>query len=885
MKINNLQIIALLAAMSTAGTAFGVEDSYSQYTQDGKVAQFGEYGVTHKNEDGHVTLEVTDGKNLSDFDMFYYGQTSAAKEDDGVLMGGAYDPILHKKYDDNKEVKSVTINIKGGEGLKYILGMGYKSANVTGDIEINVSGGDHGTIMGGVHYPSGVQPMAPGNGSFAKQSAKNNVTIKVTGGEVEQIRAGNSNNPTHDIRDYIVANGSDKDNRPYALGGNATVIIDGGTVGTASNEDAIIAVGSGHSINGNVEVEVKSGAVIGNIIAGGRNTYSMIGGDTSVTISGGKVDGTIYAGGTIDSRKYAADDPPAPTVNGSTSVTMSAGEVTGSIYGAGDHDVVDESTKIEITGGTVGKSVYGAGNGSIVKKDVEVSLTGGTVGGNVYGAGEDSVVGENVVVTINGADVTGNVYAAGKNSTVKGNSTVKLLSGNVGGVLSALGEGSTVEGDAGAVIEIGTAEQAYVGSVGSIVGFDQMVVSKGSRVKMTNANLFDTLEHTYTLSEANLKEAAVTLGSQSSVSVNATAPVTLNFAAAGPLKSGRYKVIDATAADVDTRNWNKQNVLVNGVDGFSATFDNLKWVGNVLYFIIKGQDVTNAMAANWGVFKSSQAFVNTLWGNRTNSVVIKPVYDGKNSIMPTGKTVAWGTVYGQGARISGIGADYKLFGASVGAEHTFATGRSIGAAFGYDWGTVSPFSCSDIDQESIHLALYGRAGAWKAGQNGTIVLDWSAAYGNTTSETDAVNGDWDQNNIQLDARVSYLRQLRERTMGSVFAGLQYFAAEDSSVDGIGISSMQNVRAEVGVGVSHKATPKTTVYGEVSVYNDVMRHNPNAVVDGHTFYGTNPGRIGGTITAGAEYRLNEDWSLRGSYNFEVADDSVEHNINAGAIYKF
>ena len=881
MKIKNLHVLALLASLFAGGAAYGIEDSYnySQYEN-----------VTHQQQGGHVTFTVTDSddptqQNLSGFDMFYYGQDSAATEDDGVLMGGSYDPLSQKSYDKDKEVKSVTINIEGGEGLKHILGMGYKNVNVTGDININVSGGDHGTIIGGVHYPSGVQPIADQNGSFAKQSAGNNVTIEVTGGEVDQIRAGHNNNPTHGIRDYIVANGSDKDNRPYALGGRAKVIIDGGTVGTASNKDAIIAVGSGHSINGNVEVEVKSGDVIGNIIAGGRNTYSMIGGDTSVTISGGKVDGTIYAGGTIDSGKYAADDPPAPTVNGSTSVTMSAGEVTGSIYGAGDRDVVDNSTKIEITGGTVGKSVYGAGNGSTVKQDVVISLTGGSIGENVYGAGEGSTVNGDVEVTIDGADVTKDVYAAGKNSTVKGNSTVKLLSGNVGGVLSALGEGSTVEGDAGAVIEIGSAEQAYVGSVGSIEGFDQMVVSEGSRVNMTNANLFDTLEHTYTLSAANLKEAAVTLEGQSTVSVDSTAPITLNFGAAGPLKSGRYKVIDASAATVDTSNWNEQNVTVNGVGDMDASFSNLKWVGNVLYFIIQGQDVTNTMAANWGVFKSSQAFVNTLWGNRTNCVVIKPVYDGKNPIMPTGRTVAWGTVYGQSGRISGVGADYELFGASVGVEHTFKTGRSIGAAFGYDWGTVSPFSCSDIDQESIHLALYGRAGAWKAGQNGTIVLDWSAAYGNTTSETDAVNGDWDQNNIQLDARVSYLRQLRERTMGSVFAGLQYFAAEDSSVDGIGISSMQNVRAEVGVGVSHKATPKTTVYGEVSVYNDVMRHNPNAVVDGETFYGTNPGRIGGTITAGDEYRINEDWSLRGSYNFEVADDSVEHNINAGAIYKF
>lgn len=853
MKIKNIHILALLAAICTAGTTYGVADTWTH--TDPKYSN-----VQYSNVGGNVTFTVTDGENLSDFDMYYHPLDKGKDNDNGVLIGGAstFDSPVSNVYENNAAVSSVTINLNGGEGLKFILGMGYSSSEVTGAITINVNGGDHGVIVGGTHYPSSINATGPvgssSHGFFPTIREENDITITVNGGSVEEICAGNSSSSSK--IDNWFDNGYGTTN-PSVVGGDVKVVVNGGTIGTDISEDAITSTGSCHAVNGKVTVEINDGTVTGNVVAGAKNAYSYVGGDTSVTINGGKVDGSVYAGGHINDGKDAGD--PNPEVKGSTSVTMTGGEVTGNVYGAGVQDTVKGSTKVELKGGTVGGNVYGAGEGSVVEKDV--------------------------VVTINGTDVTGNVYAAGENSTVKGNSTVELLSGNVGGVLSALGVNSTVEGEAGAVIKIGSAEQAYVGSVGSIEGFDQMVVSEGSQVNMTNANLFDTLEHTYTLSDANLKDAAVTLEGQSTVSVDSTAPITLNFAAAGPLKSGRYKVIDASAATVDTSNWNEQNVTVNGVGDVDASFSNLKWVNNVLYFIIQGQDVSNAMVANWGVFKSSQAFVNTLWGNRTNCVVIKPVYDGKNTIMPTGQTVAWGTVYGQSGRISGAGADYELFGASVGVEHTFKTGRSIGAAFGYDWGTVSPFSCSDIDQESIHLALYGRAGAWKAGQNGTIVLDWSAAYGNTTSETDAVNGDWDQNNIQLDARVSYLRQLRERTMGSVFAGLQYFAAEDSSVDGIGISSMQNVRAEVGVGVSHKATPKTTVYGEVSVYNDVMRHNPNAVVDGHTFYGTNPGRIGGTITAGAEYRLNEDWSLRGSYNFEVADDSVEHNINAGAIYKF
>jgi|GEM_PF-1728756 len=861
MKITNRFVLSLLVSLFAGSSAYGILDSWNHT----------EYSnVQYSNVDGNVTFTVIDGENLSDFDMYYHPLDAGKDNDNGVLIGGAstFDTPVSRDYEQNDAVSSVTINLNGGEGLKTILGMGYCCNNVTGSVTINVNDGVHGIIVGGTQYPSKINASGPVGsaslGCFPIIREGNDITITMKGGEVTQIIGGNAGSK-ESVDNYM--NATPGASNPSVIGGDIKIEVSGGTVGAPPAEgkpaaDAIVTSDYGHGVDGNVSVKIsgKDTVIHGNVIGGARWVRGYVNGSSSITIEEGTINGNVYAGGNLGKDKRNDTDS-NPQAGGDIILKMTGGTVNGDLYGAGQQvDVAEDTT-------------------------VSVELTGGTVDGNVYGAGKDCSVGGDVVVKIDGADVKKNVYAAGENSTVKGNSTVKLLSGNVGGVLSALGVGSTVEGEAGAVIEIGSAEQAYVGSVGSIEGFDQMVVSEGSQVNMTNANLFDTLEHTYTLSAANLKEAAVTLEGQSTVSVDSTAPITLNFGAAGPLKSGRYKVIDASAATVDTSNWNEQNVTVNGVGDMDASFSNLKWVGNVLYFIIQGQDVTNTMAANWGVFKSSQAFVNTLWGNRTNCVVIKPVYDGKNPMMPTGRTVAWGTVYGQSGRISGVGADYELFGASVGVEHTFKTGRSIGAAFGYDWGTVSPFSCSDIDQESIHLALYGRAGAWKAGQNGTIVLDWSAAYGNTTSETDAVNGDWDQNNIQLDARVSYLRQLRERTMGSVFAGLQYFAAEDSSVDGIGISSMQNVRAEVGVGVSHKATPKTTVYGEVSVYNDVMRHNPNAVVDGETFYGTNPGRIGGTITAGAEYRLNEDWSLRGSYNFEVADDSVEHNINAGAIYKF
>ena len=207
----------------------------------------------------------------------------------------------------------------------------------------------------------------------------------------------------------------------------------------------------------------------------------------------------------------------------------------------------------------------------------------------------------------------------------------------------------------------------------------------------------------------------------------------------------------------------------------------------------------------------------------------------------------------------------------------------LGGAIGYDWGKVSPFNVAKFDQESMHAAVYGRAGQWKLGQNGTVALDLSAAVGSTESELSA--GDLDQDNLQLDARVSYIRSLSDKLSASVFAGAQYYAQDDASAARVAVSSMQNLRTMAGAGITYAATAKTTLFAEASVHNDAMRHNPVAKVDGFSEHVANPGRLGGSITAGAAYQLNENWTLRGSYSFEGAKHSTEHNVNAGAVYRF
>ncbi len=443
-------------------------------------------------------------------------------------------------------------------------------------------------------------------------------------------------------------------------------------------------------------------------------------------------------------------------------------------------------------------------------------------------------------------------------------------------------------------------------------GFDVNVVNEGTisctDFVMDGGNLYSSgvIEVTNTLT---LNGGTVTLGISSknehtaSISVGSLvagaadgADYEVHLQALENMKAGKYLIIENAAG--------KQRAAFPGItfvlDGDFADMTVQTGEDGNLYLMLEEQIVLvhdpladAVQAANWGVQKSSRAFTGLLWQPHGNAVVLgAPSLDAKGAavpVSPTGTTLAWGSAYSGFSRHSASGgfsgAEYSLWGGAVGVERRCVSGGSIGFAVGYDWGKVSPHSTARVEQDSWHAALYGRAADWKTSAKGSVAIDWSAAVGSTTSEQENL-GDWTQKNLQLDARVTYGYSLNDRTTATAFAGAQYYAQENADSARVQADSLQYLRLMLGAGLSHKLTDSATVYGEVSVYNDTMRHNPEAGVDG--FYygsGANPGRLGGSVTAGAQYQLNENWSLWGSYSFEGTDDNSDHRVNVGASYSF
>ena len=279
--------------------------------------------------------------------------------------------------------------------------------------------------------------------------------------------------------------------------------------------------------------------------------------------------------------------------------------------------------------------------------------------------------------------------------------------------------------------------------------------------------------------------------------------------------------------------------------------------------------------STWGTVGASRAFGDTIANRGTHATMLEG-----------GKGSAWISTMGGSSRISSdaghAGADYTLAGAAFGMEAHITDDSTLGIAVGNSWGKVSTFSAYPVDQDSTHAGIYGNHRL-----NDTLSLSWMATHTRTESDVNLAGlpCSWSQDALQLDTRLTWTRFLDARTTVSAFAGLQYLATDSGECNGIKTGSLQNLRVEVGVGATHRFTGNTVGYGELSFIGDVVRNNPTADLGGIRAQGSNPGRAGLNLSVGASHRINEDWSVNASYNFELMQNSTSHGLNVGATYNF
>ena len=281
--------------------------------------------------------------------------------------------------------------------------------------------------------------------------------------------------------------------------------------------------------------------------------------------------------------------------------------------------------------------------------------------------------------------------------------------------------------------------------------------------------------------------------------------------------------------------------------------------------------------ADWGVVNAQRAFTGTLNGRHQSL-----------RALGTGRTAVWASAIGSHTRQSSAhghaGADNTLYGAALGVEFNAGAHGAAGVAIGHTWDRVNTFGMNRVKQDTQHAGAFGRARVFSRGAN-SLWLEAAAGYGKTESRgTLGYSRErWTQNSGTLTVHANDVMYISETTALNYFGGLEYTATDSGSIDNVHTGSVQNLRGEIGAGVTH-AIGHGTVFAEAALTGDMVRHNPTAGVDMRRG-GANPGRIGASITVGGAYAITDHWSVNATYSFEGAKHNNSHNAGIGATLRF
>ena len=343
----------------------------------------------------------------------------------------------------------------------------------TNTSNIYVLGGHVAGNDGGVNGTSYQASIGGGVFGGACQNQGGTVNIYMDGGLVEGGVYGGSN--------------ADGD-----ISGAVTIQIDGGQVGTSSNNANVHGGGLGNltrtlnsvtvNVGSKTDCTLSGDAVIYGDVYGGSaqgktngNTARENNAVTNVTFNKGTINGSLYGGG-LGNATYAAD------VYGPVSVKVYGGTLTGGVYGANNvKGAPQNSVTVDIYGTDAKPSeankyaianVYGGGNqaayanASYPTVTIHNPTSGQMSIGNVYGGGNAAAV-TNTNVTVYSGNTIGAVYAGGNGTgvaptfqMVTGNAVAKIYGGDIKRVFAGNNSSGIVNGSKTVTINAGTNEAA-----------------------------------------------------------------------------------------------------------------------------------------------------------------------------------------------------------------------------------------------------------------------------------------------------------------------------------------------------------------------------------------------------------------------------------------
>lgn len=324
----------------------------------------------------------------------------------------------------------------------------------------------------------------------------------------------------------------------------------------------------------------------------------------------------------------------------------------------------------------------------------------------------------------------------------------------------------------------------------------------------------------------------------------------------------------------------------------------------------------NSAAVLMGMEGSARDLANTLWSStmvvnsfaRQASAQISPARRLSTGEQKSGMSV-WGAGLGDFTSVGGAdGFTYSGGGYAVGVDGTLNGNLRGGIAFGQQWGTFkSDARGTKVDQDSTMVGIYG--GYSSSADKLDYQITGYAAYGSTTNDSrtslggiSTGRGSWDNDTYTWGLKAELVHHYSERASIGAFIGLDYLYGTMGSFSELydsGLSrnvsdgAMQVWRMPIGITWKGEYSLGGTQYLlpaiSLAYVGDISRSNPHLNTESlgmqNRAKGSDIGRNGLLLNAGATWLISDQWSASASYNLEVRSGQTAQSVNAGVRYAF
>lgn len=335
-------------------------------------------------------------------------------------------------------------------------------------------------------------------------------------------------------------------------------------------------------------------------------------------------------------------------------------------------------------------------------------------------------------------------------------------------------------------------------------------------------------------------------------------------------------------------------------DSITGTLSFTGQVDEAVAAALVGKDGSNIANSLW----SSTSIVKNF--GQTAASQLKVVQPGDSNVWVSGL----GDFVTMNSTSHADGFQYNGGGYATGIDYAWAKKFRAGITFGQTFGTFkSDDNQASVKQDSIMTGLYANY-LQPLNDNQNLGLSGYFAYGSVENRADTFIGNssylpghakWNDDVFTFGLKSDWNIKVTDKTTLTPFIGIDYVhGAQESFTETYSNGSRQyrdgsmqvwsvpigiTVKKEVSVGGGQLLLPELTVayVGDVSRTNPSVKSTIYGIDNKHE--GSNPGRSAFMMNAGANWIINQNWSVGAFYTLEARSSQVNQSASLSARYSF